>query len=423
MGFADTYIEKNRGEFFFEPTQFLPFKMIVVIPCFNEPGIKYTLSSLFDCEYPDVETCILVVVNSSEKSPNEVLIQNRKTISELNTISSKNISWLKLFLIDVKNLPEKHGGVGWARKIGMDWAISQFNQFDDDAGVIVSLDADALVDKNYLKSVYHHFLLYKGNVAATIYFEHQFHRHDFKTERQEEASVLYELYMRYYRNALLYTGFPNSMYTVGSCFAVKAGSYVAQGGMNRKKAGEDFYFLHKMAMLGEIGEINLTTVYPSSRLSDRVPFGTGPVLQKYCDGDRSVEYTYPLEAFTVLKSAFMKIGKYYKIGGELKADDLSDDASFIGFCVEMKLPDEIRELRSNCGSVEIFEKRFFHLFSAFKVLKWLNYSLQHRSPQENLLNESHKLLRIMGIEEKSILIDSKVMLNLFRSIDKYRSND
>jgi glycosyltransferase involved in cell wall biosynthesis len=423
MGFADNYIKENRGEFFFEPAEFVPFRMIVVIPCFNEPEIKYALSSLFDCEYPEVETGIVVVVNSTEKSPEKVLIQNRETISELNALSLQLKSFPLLFVIGVENLPEKNGGVGWARKIGMDWAVSHFNHFGVEEGVIVSLDADTLVEKNYLKSIYTYFLNHPGNVAATINFEHQLHPCDLRTESLEKASVFYELFMRYYRNALSITGFPNSIYTVGSCFAVKAGAYVFQGGMNRKKAGEDFYFLHKMAMLGEIGEIISTTVYPSSRLSDRVPFGTGPSLQKYFEGTRSIEYTYPLEAFEVLKFFFSNMERFYYKADNLQSEDFSEDASFIGFSNESKLPDEIRELIANCGSPEIFKKRFFHLFNAFKVLKWLNYAQQHCFPQKALLNESRKLLKLMGIEENKIPTDPALMLNLFRLLDRTRTND
>jgi hypothetical protein len=421
MGFADSYIKKNRGEFFFEPTNFFPFKMIVVIPCFNEPCIKYTLSSLFDCEYPGVETGVIVVVNSSENSSDEVFAQNRITIIELNALSIQLKSFNHLFVVEVKNLPAKQGGVGWARKIGMDWAVSMFNHFENDNGIIISLDADTLVEKNYLKSIYSYFINNPERVAATIYFEHKIHPYDYPTDELVKASVLYELYMRYYRNALSVTGFPNSIYTVGSCIAVKAGSYVAQGGMNRRKAGEDFYFLHKMAILGEISEINSTTVYPSSRPSDRVPFGTGAAIKKYCNGDNSLEYIYPLEAFIVLKSIFSSVENYYTKGDEIVPEDLSQNDSFIDFCNETKLHYEINELKQNCSSAEIFKKRFFNVFNAFKILKWMNYSLMHSFPKDSLLKESFKLLQIMGTEEKEIFFEPKTMLNLFRTLDKNRT--
>jgi hypothetical protein len=423
MGFADRYIAKNRGAFFFEPTKILPLRIIVVIPCFNEPEIGYTLSSLLECDNPGVETGIVVVVNSTENSTEEVLNQNRKTITELKNLSEEVELGFHLFVIEVENLPQKHGGVGWSRKIGMDWAVVQFNHFDNNDGIILSLDADSRVEKNYLTSIYNYLNRYPDKFAATFYFEHTFHPSDFRSENLERASVLYELYMRFYRNALSFIGFPNSIYTIGSCFAVRAEAYVAQGGMNRRKAGEDFYFLQKMALLGEINEISTTTVYPSSRLSSRVPFGTGPSLQKFCDGDQSLEYTFSLGAFEVLRCFFSNIEIYYERSDKLLAEDFSDNTSFIHFCNEIKLTEEIHELSANCGSFAIFKKRFFHVFNAFRVLKWMNYSLLNGFPKTSLLIESYKLLRLKGIEDDIIPADPGQMLTLFRSSDKCRTKN
>jgi hypothetical protein len=229
--------------------------------------------------------------------------------------------------------------------------------------------------------------------------------------------------MRYYRNALLFSGFTHSIYSIGSCFAVKAGAYVAQGGMNRRKAGEDFYFLHKMTMLGEIGEINSTTVYPSSRISTRVPFGTGPALEKYCKGDQSLEYSYSLKAFEILRSFFSVIEMFYKKEDKLLAEDFSKNVSFIQFCKETRLVNELCELIENCASLDVFRKRFFHLFNAFKVLKWLNFSVQNGFPKAKLLDESQKLLLLLGIEENLLKADAKILLTLFRSLDKNRASD
>ena len=66
------------------------------------------------------------------------------------------------------------------------------------------------------------------------------------------------------------------MFTIGSAFAVTANAYIKRGGMTRSQAGEDFYFLQTLAQIGTVGEITTTKVYPSARLSDRIPFGTGP---------------------------------------------------------------------------------------------------------------------------------------------------
>jgi glycosyltransferase involved in cell wall biosynthesis len=417
-GFANRYLSKFQCNFFIEPEQFLPFDMVVVIPCYNEPDIANTLDSVFGCESTGISTAIVVVINSSADSPIQVIEQNRKSVKELSANDNSTATGKQLFVLQVENLPEKHGGVGWARKIGMDWAVAQFNHAGHSDGVIVSLDADSTVEKNYLRSIYSYFRANQTKVAATIYFEHRSPAEREHSNDEELGAVLYELYMRYYRNALMQTGFPAAIYTVGSCFAVRVSAYIAQGGMNRRKAGEDFYFLQKLTMFGDIGEINSTTVFPSSRRSNRVPFGTGPIINNYCEGDRTLETTYPLELFLMLKPFFSRVNDFYLAGATICDEYLTDEPLLLSFFKSTHFTREARELATNCGSSAIFGKRFFHLFNAFSVLKWLNFAVLHSVTRKNLLKECSKLLQIMGIAKEKIPDDPKLMLNLFRQIDK-----
>ena len=412
MSFADQYIAKNRGNYFVEDRSCERADLVVVIPCFDEPDISATISSLANCFDPGVSVCVVVVVNSSASSAAEIKNQNRKTIEEIDFMSGRMPNWLHLFSIDVPDLPSKHAGVGWARKIGMDWAVTHFNRFDNCRGVIISLDADSLVEQNYFAAIFSFFSKETKVVGSTIYFEHPVPDHS-----AGDGIVLYELYMRYYKHALAFANFPNSIYTVGSCFAVLAGAYVAQGGMNRKKAGEDFYFLHKLSQFGPIGEINSTKVTPSSRFSDRVPFGTGKVLQQFSEGDRDIEKTYPIELFKVLKAFFVSIDDFYLNSDKLSVDNLSDNKVFRLFCDEVNLLPELLLLISNCSSVNVFRKRFFHLFNAFMVLKWLNFALKNGFEKKSLLSECRELIYFLGVESIKIPNDPKLMLSFFRSMD------
>ena len=106
----------------------------------------------------------------------------------------------------------------------------------------VSLDADTLVAKNYFREIEKHFRNHPKQVGATLAFEHQ--KQDLK-QRHYEGIELYELYLGYYKQALQYSGYPYSLFTIGSAFAVTAEAYVKRGGMNRRQAGEDFYFFTK----------------------------------------------------------------------------------------------------------------------------------------------------------------------------------
>ncbi len=53
--------------------------------------------------------------------------------------------------------------------------------------------------------------------------------------------------------------------------------------------------------IGEFTEINDTSVYPSSRTSDRVPFGTGRAMLEWEDGLEKRNSSYHPESFLLLK--------------------------------------------------------------------------------------------------------------------------
>jgi glycosyltransferase involved in cell wall biosynthesis len=412
MGFADKYLNKQNRSFFFEPRnpKVMP-GMVVVIPCYNEPGLLSTLESMTACSQPRCDVQIIVVVNDSENDSPEVKSQNSHTVHEIENLKKETPGWLHISSVYATNLPSKHAGVGWARKIGMDWAVSLFSKTDNSDGIILSLDADATVEENYFKVVFQHFSMYTKPVAATIYFEHPY-----DDVEHEMAVVLYELYMRYYKHAIDYTGFPNSIYTLGSCFALKASAYVAQGGMNRRKAGEDFYFLHKLMPLGKVGCINRTTVYPSTRLSTRVPFGTGPALKQFVEGGRDLHYTYPLYLFEILQDFFYKAELLYRYDFEF-ASEISGNKLLIAFFDETGFVAQLNDLKQNCSNEAIFSKRFFHLFDAFKILKWLNFCLSKGVEKKVLKDEALDLLNRKDTNTSG-QANAKNLLNLYRTIDK-----
>jgi glycosyltransferase involved in cell wall biosynthesis len=414
MPFANKYIERNRGMFSFCPPEFPHMDIVVVIPCYNEPEIGKTIGSLSHCVNPGVNVGVVVVVNSPEGVPSVIVEQNKATLEELAGYKKSLPPWFNLFLINAQGLPAKHAGAGWARKIGMDWATGHFNNTGNPGGLIASLDADTLVEPGYLTAIIQAFINKPSAIAATIYFEHTIE------EKQGNRGIAcYELYMRYYRHALALAGFPHALYTLGSCFVVKAVAYVAQGGMNRRKAGEDFYFLNKLIPYGHIIEINKTTVYPSARISNRVPFGTGPALMKMMQGEACYVKTYPLEAFMVLKHFFGRAKVFFEKKEHLTVEDLSPNPVFRDFSAAQDLVAELIELGKNCSNPKIFSNRFFHVFNAFRVLKWLNFAVKNGYPKKNLLSESIKLL-----EKKRHKIsrdpDIAELLYQFRKIDKNR---
>ena len=392
--------------------------VFVVIPCYDEPEIVSTLESLASC-YPPVEpVSVLIVVNDATQSSQIAVSQNIATMELIEEWQSKHPdSFFRVQAIYAHALPQKWAGVGWARKIGMDAAVRQIAKTNQADGIIVSLDADSKVSPNYLQSIEKAFKENPLFNFFTIHFEHPFENSGLSPTIRE-GIVRYELHMRYYRNALQWSGFPHAIHTVGSSFALKASAYVKQGGMNRRKAGEDFYFLQKLIMLEDYGNISSAIVYPESRISDRVPFGTGAALKKWVNGSSDLHYTYSLGAFGQLKPLFAHSSEFWSMEKVEIVDFFRNlEPSLQSFCEKSETVAQLWELKANCSTAKVFEKRFFHLLNAFWILKYLNFAHEAFLTRAELKTESVKLLNHLGINaDKNTPIEN--ILAIFRSLDK-----
>jgi hypothetical protein len=371
--FANNYLQKNSNATLIPTKPRSNTGIIVVIPCFREPDILKTLESINSCLMPKVHVEVVVLINHSEAQNEDTKEYNRETKIEIDKWIDKNKNTgICFFAPGPIELKKKWAGAGLARKSGMDEAVRRFNFLNKPNGLIVSLDADTVVELNYLVEIEKHFKLNPKHVGATIAFQHQ---KENLNARQLEGINLYEKYLDYYKEALCFSGYPYSMFTIGSAFVVSALAYVKRGGMNRRQAGEDFYFLQNLVQIGVVGEIKSTCVYPSARLSDRVPFGTGPILQKWMNGQEDLNLSYNFKSFTDLKEWFSSAHKLYKIGKieyEVILNKLPN--SIASFLKHDNFWDELDELNKNCSKPETFEVRFFHKFNAFKILKYLNFS-------------------------------------------------
>lgn len=396
--------------------------IFVVIPCYNEPDILTTLNSLHSCFSPQGGVSVFIVINDSEDSPQDAIAQN---ISTSDCILKWKLQHPDLFF-DVQRiyahaLPRKWAGVGWARKIGMDEVVRQVIKNEDADAIIVSFDADSTVLPNYLEVIESSFEDHPACNFFTIHFEHPYHDLELSASIRE-AILRYELHMRYFRNAMQWSGYPHAIHTVGSSFALKVSAYVKQGGMNRRKAGEDFYFLHKLVLLGHYGNISSTTVFPSARQSDRVPFGTGAAIKKWSEGSKELNYTYSLEAFSLLRPFFADPSQFWKMEPADVAEWFrSLDPSLQLFSANSRTVEALLELKNNCSGSNVFEKRFFHVINAFWILKYLNFAHETLFVRADLETESVLLLKHIGIEvKKNISIEN--ILDIFRNLDRRIKN-
>jgi hypothetical protein len=130
--------------------------------------------------------------------------------------------------------------------------------------------------------------------------------------------------------------------------------------------------------LGVVGEIKTTKVYPSARLSDRVPFGTGPILKRWMKGEEDLTLTYNLDAFSDLKQLFEIKEEFFKTDERRFGNILRRLPEPVQqFLNEDKFWYELADLNKNCSSLRSFQNRFFQKFNAFKILKFLNFAHEH----------------------------------------------
>jgi hypothetical protein len=418
MSFATAWLDERAlfPELFAEVPDNLT-GIIVVIPAYNEPDIQFLLDSLASCTEPDCKVEIIIVINTPAEASEESILNNRKSINCIETWKRKNKNcFFRLLVFDAGQPSISHWGVGLARKTGMDEALRRFNAIGKPEGVIVSLDADCVVEKNYFTSICNDLLMVKERTACSIYFEHPLSGNNFP-ERIYKYIIQYELHLRYYIQGLKYSGFPYAFHTVGSAIAVKAFQYAKVGGMSRKQAGEDFYFIQKLVPTGRYFNLNTTTVYPSPRESYRVPFGTGVIINRLMDNKEPTLLTYNMSAFSELRQLFLAADKLFLSSTtEIRDFYKTLPAGLRSFIDEKEWLSRITELKSNTSGKDSFLKRFFGWFNMFRIVKYLNYVHPAKFEKQPVVKAASDLFSITG--QPFVSNDPHYLLILLRSLEK-----
>lgn len=395
MLFSDNYFNRYPSFPAFYPE--MPDKntgIIVVIPCYDDESVFETLQSLELANKTETFIEVIVVLNSGEQTSEEIKIRNRQIFEKLKNRKKENYyKNFALLPILLENIPRKKAGVGFARKTGMDEALRRFSLLDKSAGLIVSLDADSIVSKDYFQ------LIESAGAfqAKTDGFIFQF-QHDFDTLKYSseiiEACKLYETYLRYYRLALKFASFPFAYHTIGSCFAVRVEAYAKTGGMSTRQGGEDFYFIQKLAKMARVSQMKQIMVYPSPRISDKVPFGTGPSVRKIIETGGYKVYNFGL--FLILKDFFACFDNFYDSNNLYNVPD-----EIIAYLGEKELRKIIEECRKNSRSKNAFIKRMFTNFDAFFVVKFLNsFDQDSCFPPMEIHDAATRFLQTIAVEHK-----------------------
>ncbi len=390
--------------------------MVVVIPCHDEPDLITCLNSLWTCRRPTAALEVIVVINSSETAPDDLRTRNQNSWSEATDwIHQHDDKQFRVHLLHIPDLPKKHAGVGLARKIGMDEAVRRLSSTGHPEGVLICLDADCTCDPDYLVAIEDCFRDHPEAPGCSIYFEHPLEGP--LDPAIYKAVTPYELHLRYYVHGLRFARFPHAHHTVGSSMAVRANAYCRQGGMNRRKAGEDFYFLQKIIPLGAFRDITNTCVRPSPRPSHRVPFGTGKAVRDGIESGTCV--TYPFQAFIDLKQLFEQLPDPARLSvGDWFPESLSDPMT--QFLRTAGFEASLREIQQNTSSAEAFRKRFFTWFNGFLAMKYIHFARDQFYGPGAITDAPAELLKRIQPDAQLESTNGAVadLLNAYRALDR-----
>lgn len=347
------------------------FTGAVVIPALAESERLFATLASLAANPPDLlaRFLVVVVVNHREDAPITDKTDNLNSLERLSTVVQEfpvlNLAWVDAASSGLE-LPAKGGGVGMARKIGLDLALTKLATPPADP-LLISLDADTLVRPDYLQAIVGHFAQ-PAVGGAIISFAHQA-----GNDPAEQAAIeRYELFLRHYVLGLSMASSPYAFHTVGSAMACTAAAYVKAGGMNSRAAGEDFYFLQQLSRTSGVAQVRGTMVHPSPRPSHRVPFGTGRSISRTLAGDNGAVMFYRPECFRIL-GEWLSLATPEKGAGPVMAAAAAVSPQLADFLGNAGFSETWENLRRNHRDAKALRSAFHGWFDGLRTMKLVHH--------------------------------------------------
>jgi hypothetical protein len=344
------------------------YSFFIIIPIYNEKD--YLFDTLDTIKNQSIgllsQTLTILVINNSNKCSKDIIQNNYKTHQKINR-NKYNFEYIVLDYYSRENaLHEKNFGVGLARKIGMDFALN----YAHNNSLLFCLDADTLISKNYLKIIVQYYQKYNFQVS-TVNFKHQ--------ESQDpiinKGIRIYEDGLKSMANKIEYCKSPYGYVSMGSTIVCNAISYIAVGGMPKKKATEDFYFLQSLAKYTSIFQIKEILVFPSSRNEERVYLGTGHRMKEYYLNNSFKSLFFPDESYEIIKKIIYFFENQYNQPYESLNKELNKHFSnnICNFLYQHNIKNIWDKINSNAKTKNQFITFFHQWFDGLKIIKMLKY--------------------------------------------------
>ncbi|MCR9261409.1 MAG: hypothetical protein NXH95_16945 [Pseudomonadaceae bacterium] len=335
------------------------YEFALIVPMFDEQ--PDALAQLLQ-HNAHLNILLIAVINAPQKASCDEL---ERTRSLLQTVQS--LCPVDYWLIDAVSQPlPTRQAVGLARKMGNDAACFLWTAGQLASPWLYQCDADSVLPANYFSTA----LPDRGAVVFA-------HHHTSDDPLLQKAAALYEQHMHHYVRGLQQAGSPYAYPTLGSTMAIHIQDYALVRGFPKRSAAEDFYLLNKIAKISQVICKPEVTVNVQARLSQRVPFGTGPALEKIIQGlehDPSGAFyeTYHPDSFKLLSNALQTL-QAIAAGGEPADDRAGDLLRALG--IKELLP----KLRSKYPTAEQRTVVLTQWFDAGKTLRFIHLARKYHA--------------------------------------------
>jgi len=342
------------------------YDFIVSIPSYAE--FDYLFKTLDSINAQDKrllnKTLVSVVINNSDACDSFIVGNNLKTH---NRLIKTNYNF-DLVLIDsfssTKSFPYKKAGVGLARKISID-SVLKYTHLET---IICFLDADSITSSNYLNAIKKSKEDSKWQ-AAVVDFNHLQDE-----ERTKKIIIEYENFLKDTALELGHSGSPYNFVPIGCTMICTLKAYISIGGMNVRKAAEDFYFLQELQKYDKVHFINKVLVFPSSRDINRSYLGTSKRMHQAVNGKLNINNLYySSDAYKILKVFLKMILSSNGVDVTHIMNKVKDiDIRLYKFLCESNF-DIIWSRINGAGNQLHFENQFHKWFDFLKTIKLLKY--------------------------------------------------
>lgn len=355
-------------------------KAVVVVPALAESDtLPSFVESLTEAEKRcDWSVELVVVVNNSTEASEERVADNRQTLDYLQKLSLEFPVHALDYATGDRALEADRAGVGLARRIGLDVALSRLARSSPERSYLICCDADCRVNSQYLQGIIEEMERAPEARAGVCRYEHEIPDDRQKAEMMAE----YELWLRYVSLGLAVAKSPYTYHDIGSTLVFTAEGYALADGFSRRKALADFETIQKIVKIDGrpcVKHLQTPKITTSSRESDRVARGTGAAMQEREGTDKHFPFQ-PARAFEYLREFAESVSAGFSDGIDQWTGRL--EPSLVAFLEEYSGWEHLDKIRSNSSSRSQFEAGVFTYVDRLKQMRYANRIARQSEPVE-----------------------------------------